>query len=330
MQRRQFLELAFGATAAGALTACAGRAATASGPAATTGKPLDAAAFGAARRFAATPAGKIAFFDSGDSGGAGAAALFLHGLPLNSFQWRGAIDRLAPHRRCIAPDFLGLGYTAVAAGQSCFPAAQAAMIIALLDALSIPVVDLVASDSGGGVAQLIAIRHPKRIRTMLLTNCDTEPDSPPAAVLPVIQEARAGTFADNWLAPDLADKQRARTKGIGTVFSHADRLADETIDYYFAPLLSSPARKAQLHDYIIGLDPNPLAGVEAALKQCTIPTRIVWGAADTIFQQSSADYLDRTLPRSRGIRRVPDGKLFFPEEYPDVIAEEARRLWQAG
>jgi len=28
-----------------------------------------------------------------------------------------------------------------------------------------------------------------------------------------------------------------------------------------------------------------------------------------------------------GIRRLPDAKLFFPEEYPDVIAEEATRLW---
>src|SRR5262245_2076998 len=37
--------------------------------------------------------------------GAGPAALFLHGFPLNSYQWRGAIELLAPHRRCIAPDF---------------------------------------------------------------------------------------------------------------------------------------------------------------------------------------------------------------------------------
>jgi len=32
-------------------------------------------------------------------------------FPLNSFQWRGAIDKLSAHRRCIAPDFLALGYT---------------------------------------------------------------------------------------------------------------------------------------------------------------------------------------------------------------------------
>ena len=42
----------------------------------------------------------------------------------------------------------------------------------------------------------------------------------------------------------------------------------------------------------------------------------------------AALYLDRTFPRSQGIRRVPGAKLFFPEELPDLIAEEALRLWR--
>jgi hypothetical protein len=40
-------------------------------------------------------------------------------------------------------------------------------------------------------------------------------------------------------------------------------------------------------------------------------------------------WLDRTFPGSRGIRWVSGGKLFFPEEFPDVVTEEARRLWNA-
>ena len=57
------------------------------------------------------------------------------------------------------------------------------------------------------------------------------------------------------------------------------------------------------------------------------PARIVWGTADTIFSSASPDYLDRTFGNSRGVRRVPGAKLFFPEELPGTIAEEARRLW---
>jgi hypothetical protein len=40
-----------------------------------------------------------------------------------------------------------------------------------------------------------------------------------------------------------------------------------------------------------------------------------------------AEWLDRTLPGSRGIRRVESANLFFPEEMPDLIAEEAATLW---
>jgi hypothetical protein len=60
-----------------------------------------------------------------------------------------------------------------------------------------------------------------------------------------------------------------------------------------------------------------------------VPTRIVWGTADNIFSQASPDYLDRTLGNSRGVRRIPGAKLFFPEEMPELIAEEATRLWKA-
>jgi hypothetical protein len=55
---------------------------------------------------------------------------------------------------------------------------------------------------------------------------------------------------------------------------------------------------------------------------------MVWGASDTIFTMADAHYLDQLFPRSQGIRAIPEGKLFFQEEYPDVIAEEARKLWQ--
>jgi pimeloyl-ACP methyl ester carboxylesterase len=290
--------------------------------------PLNAAAFHALRRYTSTGFGRIAYVEVG----AGPAALFLHGFPLNSFQWRGALERLAAHRRCIAPDFLGLGYTEVPDGQSVAPDAQIGMLTALLDSLSIPKVDVVASDSGGAVAQLLVARHQERVRTLLLTNCDAEIDSPPPAFLPVIEMSRAGTWVDQSLARWLADKKLARSaSGIGGLcYADPAHPSDEAIDYYFGPLVSSPRRKALVHSYAIALERNPLTGIEPILKHSTVPTRIVWGIADLIFSSKSPDYLSRVFGNSRGVRRLAHRKLFFPEEIPDVIAEEARRLWQAA
>lgn len=321
MERRQFLGIA-GALAAGATI---GRARGA--PAREVPKTTDAATWHAARRFAATPAGRIAYVERGR----GDAALFLHGFPLNGFQWRGALDRLSSERRCIAPDFLGLGYTEVAPGARVTPDAQVAMLVALLDTLGIARADLVANDSGGAIAQLFVARHRERVQTLLLTNCDTEPDSPPPAMQPVLEMARAGTFADAWLAKWVADKKLARSAdGIGGMtYTYRAHPSDEAIECYLAPLVASPARKALVHAYALGLDPNPLAGIERELKRCTVPTRVVWGTGDDIFRLEGAAYLDRTLPKSRGVRYLEDAKLFWPEEFADVVAEEARALWRS-
>jgi len=277
------------------------------------------------RQFVATPFGRIAYVERGT----GPVALFLHGFPLSSFQWRGAIDTLAAQRRCLAPDFLGLGYTEVVSRQSVTPSAQSDMVAALLDRLGIIDADLVANDSGGAVAQLFVSRHPTRVRTLLLTNCDTEIESPPAAVLPIIEWARAALYPDLYLEPWLHHKDVARSalSGLGGCYSNPSHPSDAAIEQYLRPLVASAERKALINRYALGLTPNPLRGLEPLLRKCNVPTRLVWGMSDTIFSPRNAEYLASILPRVTGIRRIPEGKLFFPEEYPGVIAEEARKLW---
>ena len=132
-----------------------------------------------------------------------------------------------------------------------------------------------------------------------------------------------------WLAPWRADKTLARSaEGIGGMcYADATHPTDEAIECYFGPLVSSPHRKALVHAYVMALERNVLEGIEPALRRCEVPTRIVWGAADAIFSAESPDYLDRTFGASRGVRRLAGRKLFWPEELPDVIAEEARQLW---
>lgn len=325
MNRREFVCLSAGAITMSALGLRDLKRYATGATSAQDLQEMSVADFHSARKFTTTDQGRIAYIDKGN----GPAALFLHGFPLNSFQWRGVIPQLSKIRRCIAPDFLALGYTEVAERQSVAPQAQLNMLVQLLDKLSISSVDIVANDSGGAIAQLLVAHHSDRVRSLLLTNCDTEPDSPPSAVVPVIDLARAGKFADQWLVPWLADKVLARSeKGLGgQCYANPAHPTNEAIETYLAPLVGSSRRKALTNAYAIALAPNPLAGIEPALKRCQIPMRIVWGMGDRIFSQSSPDYLDRTFSRSRGVRRLEGAKLFFPEEMPEVIVEEATRLW---
>jgi len=319
MHRREFLVASVGGVVAGAAAKFA------FGGTASSEDDEAARRHEKERRFAQTAFGRIAHVDRGK----GPAVLFLHGFPLSSFQWRGAIDRLSSQRRCLAPDFMGLGHTEVTAGQSVAPSAQADMLAVFLDRLSVSDVDLIANDSGGAVAQLFVTRYPKRVRSLLLTNCDVEIDSPPQSLQPVIELARAGVYPDLWLEPWLNHKDVARSPtGLGGLcYSNPDNPTDAALEQYLAPLVASPERKALVNRYALGLTPNPLQGVAPLLRKCTVPTRIVWGTSDTIFSTGNPDYLAGILPRVTGIRRIEKAKLFFPEEYPDIIAAEARLLW---
>ena len=291
----------------------------------STPQRLDAATFHALRRYTPTRFGRIAFIEQGR----GPAALFLHGFPLNGFQWRGSLERLSRHRRCLAPDFMGLGYTETAPQQDLSPQAQSDMLAAFLDRLAISKVDLVANDSAGTIAQLFMVQHPGRVRTVLLTNCDVHENSPPPQMRNSIAAARAGTY-DQKMARHLNDPVYARSpQGIGgSAYMNPASFTDQAIEVYFTPLVESPGRRSELNRHLAAFEPNPLLAIEPALRRSTIPVRMAWGTADQLFPLKWADWLHEALPQSRGVRRVEGGKLFWPEELPDLIAEEAKALWQ--
>lgn len=284
---------------------------------------MDVREFHASRRFVTLPSGKIAYVERGS----GKAALFLHGYPLNGYQWRGALSRLAPHRRCLAPDFLGLGYTEAPQGTDLSPGAQTAMIASFLDALDAREVDIVANDSGGAVAQLFVARHPSRVRTLLLTNCDSAIDCPPKAIEGLIEDVRRGGAAEKYVAKPLQDRVLARSPEglIGACFTYPDRFLDETLDCYLGAFAQSPLRMRQYEEFALALGRNVLA--DLPLKDFRAPVRILWGMEDAIFNPESRSFLSRTFPGSRGVREIKGAKLFWPEEFPELIAEEARALW---
>jgi haloalkane dehalogenase len=284
---------------------------------------LDIQSFAGMRRYAQLQNCRVAYVQQGH----GPTALFLHGFPLNGFQWRGVIPRLSHHHRCIAPDFMGLGYTETAETQEITPETQAEMLAEFLDHLKIKAVDIVANDSGGEIAQLFVAHNPTRVRSLLLTNCDVDTNSPPSSFAPLLAAAQKGVLAEGF-ARLLVDKAAARSpKGLGAFYTNPENLTDEAIEYYFSPIVKTALRKKQLNAFAASFANNPLLAIESALRQCPAPARMVWGTADTTFDVKWADWLDKTLPHSRGVRRLDRAKLFFPEEMPEVLSEEAVKLW---
>lgn len=113
--------------------------------------------------------------DQGVSAPGQPPVLFVHGSGpgVSAWaNWRLVLPRLATQRRVVAPDMLGFGYTdrPQPADQSGVYTMDAwvQQAVDLLDALDIAQADLVGNSFGGALSLALAIRHPQRVRRLVL------------------------------------------------------------------------------------------------------------------------------------------------------------------
>lgn len=103
--------------------------------------------------------------------GEGSPVLLIHGSGPGVTawaNWRGIIPQLARTRRVIAPDMLGFGYSERPVDQRYDQRRWVEHALGVLDALGIEQVDIVGNSFGGGLALALAIRHPERVRRLVL------------------------------------------------------------------------------------------------------------------------------------------------------------------
>jgi pimeloyl-ACP methyl ester carboxylesterase len=270
-----------------------------------------------------TPFGDIAYTEHGH----GPAALFIHGVFLNGYLWRHVVDRVSDLRRCIAIDLLAHGGTRTPENQDLSFAAQAQMLKAVCANLGLEQVDVVANDSGGGIAQIFAARHPARIRSLTLTNCDVHDNWPPPAFEPMRKLVAQGQLGDIGRKM-LADVDFARSR-FAVAYEHPERLSPETLRTYLEPLFSTPEAIENLERWFgTAHDNRQTVEIEPQLRTLTAPTLVVWGTDDVFFPVKWAHWLRDTIPGCRKVIELEGARLFFPEERPDALAGALREHWQ--
>ncbi|MCY1283847.1 2-hydroxymuconate semialdehyde hydrolase [compost metagenome] len=103
--------------------------------------------------------------------GEGFPAMLIHGSGpgVSAWaNWRLVLPELARHRRVIAPDMLGFGYSERPADGQYSRQRWVEHALGVLDALGIERADLVGNSFGGGLALALAIAHPERVRRLVL------------------------------------------------------------------------------------------------------------------------------------------------------------------
>jgi pimeloyl-ACP methyl ester carboxylesterase len=270
-----------------------------------------------------TRSGDIAYVDTG---GQGRVALFVHGVGTNSHLWRNVVHALAddPERRCVALDLPLHGESPPRQDYSLPALAEA--IEDFCAALDLTGIDLVGNDTGGAISQVFAARHPERLRTFTLTNCDTHDNLPPEQFKATVELAERGELAPLVAAGNALAVARA---SFGPGYERAEALSDETLHVYIDPISRTPERAREFERFLVSLRAADLLDAEPALRKLDVPTLVVWGTSDEFFELSWAYWLRDTIPGVTEVVEIEGAKLFFPDERAADLVPHLRRHWAA-
>jgi 2-hydroxymuconate-semialdehyde hydrolase len=103
--------------------------------------------------------------------GKGSPILMIHGSGpgVSAWaNWRLSLPVLAQRARVVAPDMVGFGFSDRPAGHQYTMDNWVAQAVGVLDALDIERADVVGNSFGGALALALAIRHPRRVRRLVL------------------------------------------------------------------------------------------------------------------------------------------------------------------
>ncbi|MGI9246562.1 MAG: alpha/beta fold hydrolase [Steroidobacteraceae bacterium] len=221
--------------------------------------------------------------------GSGFPLLLLHGSGpgVSAWaNWRLTIPELARARRVIAPDMAGFGFTDRPAGQRYDMDGWVAQAVGVLDALGLAQADLVGNSFGGALALALAIRHPQRVRRLVLMGSVGVPF-----------QITPGLDAVWGYEPSLA-----RMRELLDLFAWDRGLVNDEL----AQLRYEASIRPGFHESFAAMFPAPrqrwvdaMASREDDIRALPHETLIVHGRDDRIIPLSNSITLHHLIPRSQ-------------------------------
>lgn len=249
--------------------------------------------------------------------GQGPSVVLLHGIPTGAELWRDVLDRLAAAGyRGFAPDLPGYGGTRLPDGADHSLAAAARLVAEWMGGAGLAPAWVVGHDSGGAVAQILAVRHPGSVSRLTLTNSIADGSWPAPRARFAKVAARLGLYraaARLGVVPNALMRWQIRR-------AFADpALAREADGVLWDSKLSDPAGRAAFERHLASLTARDTALVAAGLPRVDVPCQLVWGMADP-FQpwQKPGRRLVELLPLA-AVDRIEQCGHFTPLECPDRL-----------
>lgn len=271
------------------------------------------------------------FVDIGDlrihykMAGQGAPALVLmHGLAASTFSWREVMAPLSARGTVIAFDRPSSGLTSrPLAGEwkglnPYTREAQSDQTIALLDELGIQKAILVGNSAGGTIAALTALRHPERVRALILVDAAIYSEGgPPDWIRPLLytpQAARLGPLVSRFFSS-------SGDRLLRLAWHDPDKIPVEALEGYRKPLRVQNWDRA-FWEFTLA---SRSVGLPGQLEQITMPTLVITGDDDRIVPTAESVRLAKELPNAR-LEVIPNCGHVPHEECPEAFLKAVNRF----
>jgi pimeloyl-ACP methyl ester carboxylesterase len=245
--------------------------------------------------------------------GDGEPVLLIMGLGLSGGAWWRTVPVLARRLRVITFDNRGVGRSR-AFSYAYTTEAMADDAATVLDAVGVERAHVYGISLGGMVAQALALRHPERVRSLVLGA--TSPGGPRAAR----PSAEVGALLRRRLrmAPEEAARESVPINyGPRCRAEHLERI-EEDIAQRLAHPFSEQAYRAQL---FAAAWHNCLG----ALPRIAVPTLVVHGALDRLIPVANAHLIAERIPGAR-LQVLDEVGHLYPTEEPEADRAIARFL----
>jgi pimeloyl-ACP methyl ester carboxylesterase len=210
-----------------------------------------------------------------DARGAGEPLLLLHGFGASTLIWEAVIDGLARHRRVVAIDLNGFGWSERPLDRTSYTLeGQERLVLAVADRLGFERFDLAGHSYGGAISIFLASRHPARVRSLLLVD----------AAMPTYGEARRRRWASSRAVAAIYIRTVGLTakrvrRGLEASYADDEKVTDELVLAYLGRLRIEGV-VAAFHGLTA---PNGEPPERIELERLSAPTLVVWGVDDEII-----------------------------------------------
>jgi haloalkane dehalogenase len=250
--------------------------------------------------------------------GSGSPLLLVHGFPLSGFTWRKVLPELAERHTCWVPDLPGMGESTWTDDTEWSFPGQARTLKRLADRLGLQRYGVLAQDTGGTFARLLALDDAARVERLVLINTEIPGHRPPWIPLYQFLMTLPGAQASFGLL--LRSRWFLRSgMGFGGCFSDLGLLDGAFHEHVVEPLLRSPERMEGMARYLTGLTWEPVDALATEHARLTMPVLLLWGADDPTFPLSQARTMLRQIADARLVE-IPGAKLLVHEEKPADVA----------